>query len=102
MTEYERGHTARIKATVSDSDDTVTDPDQSGSYLITITITDVTTSTIKVSAVTMTRLSEGVFYYDWETAVTDTVGQYEIEISAELSSKTILNRDYIDLVEVSE
>jgi len=101
MTEYERGQTARIKVYLRDINDNLVDPDQDTDYKITITIRDVTTGTTKVDSVTMTRESQGVFYYDWETAVDDTIGQYSIEVIAMVNSKQVVNRDYIDLVEVS-
>ena len=49
----------------------------------------------------MTRTGTGIFYYDWETDTSDTLGQYDIEVSAELNGKTVLNRERVSLVRVA-
>lgn len=102
MTDIERGTTERITANLKDNDGTYVDPDQSaGTYLITITITNTSDDTKEVDAVTMTRTGTGIFYYDWETDTSDTLGQYDIEVSAELNGKTVLNRERVSLVRVA-
>ncbi|MFP4052226.1 MAG: hypothetical protein ACLFVB_10865 [Thermoplasmata archaeon] len=101
MTEIERGTTYRIEAEVKDANDTITDPDQSdGEYQITITIEDASDGDVEIDEETMNRSSEGKFYYDWETSSTDETGQYFVIVSAVISDKTVLNRDYVELVDV--
>lgn len=95
---YEIGNTARIKATVKNFDDVILDPDQSeGIYQITITISRL--GTVYVDGETMTRESEGIFYYDWDTSDMD-VGQYLVKIRATVDSKSVLNSEYLDLINV--
>lgn len=101
MTNIERGTIKRIQATVTDSDGNNTDPDQDGGYQITITITNTADDTVEVNAVTMTRSAEGVFYYDWQTETSDTLGQYDIEVSAVVGGNTHLDRDRVNLIRVS-
>jgi len=101
MREIERGNTERLQVTIRDRDGNLTDPDQSGGdYQITVTIED-SSETKDVDDVTMTRSSEGVFYYDWNPASDLTVGNYNVEVTATISSKTFINRDTISLVDVA-
>ena len=98
-TEYERGHTVKIGATLKDADDTLVDPDQVASiYQMTCEIKNAITGTAKVTATTMTRSATGTFHYYWQTTESLDVGQYEIEIVATYNNYKIVNRDYIDLV----
>ena len=70
MKSYLRGTTVRIKATIRDIDDTLTDP-----VTITVTITD-PDGTVRVNDVAMTNTggSTGLYHYDWQTSSTEVIG----------------------------
>ncbi len=78
MKSYLRGTTVRIKATIRDIDDTLTDP-----ITTTITITD-PDGTVRVSAVAMTNTggSTGLYHYDWQTVTTEVRGVPMIKVTA--------------------
>lgn len=101
-TEIERGTLKRITATVTDSSDSNTDVDASGGdYEIYVEVTDTGTDEVKLSSSRMTRQSEGVYYYDWQTSEADRLGQYTIEITATLGGDTYIDRSRVELVKVS-
>jgi len=79
------GDAIRIEAELRDSDDALIDPDTSTK----ITIVD-PISTVKVNAQDMTRESEGIYYYIWQSLTTDTLGVYRVKVVAVNGSYTAL------------
>lgn len=101
VTQYEQGNTVRTTATLTDNNGDALDPDQSGeTYLIKITIENEITQTEEVSEATMTRSSEGVFYYDWETDSSTSLGEYKVYVEATVTDKASVQSDNIEIVEV--
>lgn len=72
MTTIRRGDTKRLKVTFTDVDDAVFDPDSS---TLTIYDPDGTTNTTKALA-DFTRVSEGIYYYDFAVPSDATYGMW--------------------------
>ena len=76
MDTYEAGTTVYIEDTLRDTDDVLLDPT---SAKVTITDPD---GVVKVDAENMTKKSTGVYYYNWQSEVTDPTGIYEVKTVA--------------------
>lgn len=96
--EFEKGNTVTIDATFSDDTDAVVAPDNDEAF---ITIEDIDTGTIMVGAnATMTNVTDTQYRYQWDTTLGMTVGEYSIEVNAEVSGNDVLNRDRIRLDDI--
>ena len=93
-TTYELGDTAKITVNVTDSVDTLVDPDS-----IVISIFKESDSSTVVDAVDMTKSTTGIYYYNWDTTSQD-LGQYKIKIKALFGSLPQVNTKFLELVEV--
>lgn len=92
--EFEKGTTVTIKSTVADDNGNVVEADNKDAF---IEITDLSTGDVMVSRTTMSNISDTQYSYDWQTTEGMTTGEYEIEVDADVSNDTFLNRDRVKL-----
>lgn len=95
--DFEKGNTIFIKSTFSDDTDTVVAPDNTEAF---IEIKDLDTGSVVVSNTTMSKITDTQYRYAWDTTEGYTVGEYEVETSAEISSNDVLNRDKLRLEDI--
>jgi len=96
--EFERGNTVTIDATFSDDTGAVVEPDGQEAF---ITIEDLDTGDVMVGPDnTMTGVSETQYRYQWDTTNGAKIGEYSVEVNAEISSNDVLNRDRIRLDDI--
>jgi hypothetical protein len=80
---FQRPETVKIKATIRDTEtDALTDPATS----IKITVTD-PDGTAQVDAQDMTKLSTGIYSYDYTTQSDDTIGWWIVVVTATDTTK---------------
>jgi len=95
--EFERGTTVTIQSTVSDDDGEVVEPDDKDAF---VTIKDLSTDEVIVERTSMENVSDTQYEYDWQTTEGMIEGEYEVQIEADVSSDTYVNRDRIRLVDI--
>jgi hypothetical protein len=96
MISIERGDTKKIGVTFNNAALIATDPDSNNAY-ITIYYKD---GTIYLASTTMTRSGTGIYYYNWSTLSTNSIGIYIIEITATFSTtNTKVSRTPVYLVD---
>lgn len=96
--DFERGNTVTIDATFSDDTGAVVQPDNKEAF---ITIEDLDTGTVVIGAdATMTNVSDTQYRYQWDTTSGANLGEYSIEVNAEVSNNDVLNRDRIKLEDI--
>jgi hypothetical protein len=71
---------------------------QAGASAVTITIED-PGSVVKVKDVAMTQSSNTVFYYVYQSAETDSLGEYVATIKATFGANTALDKQIFNIVE---
>lgn len=87
ITRYKRGNCVRLNATVRDADNALHDPDTS------IKVTVKSAGTAYLTAQSMTKVTTGVYYYDWQTDGDDALGIYSMEVTSVDGSKTVVTED---------
>lgn len=87
ITRYKRGNCIRLKATIRDVDNALFDPDTS----VVVSVESGGTDYLTDQA--MTKLSTGVYYYDWQTDADDVTGIYNMEVVSVDGSKTVVTDD---------
>jgi len=99
MIVIERGNVKQIGATFKNSALVDTDPVSNLAY-VTIYYKDGTT---KLASTAMTKSATGIYYYNWTTLSTDSIGMYIIEIIATFATSIpTVNRTTIYLGDLIE
>ena len=92
MAVYYQGETVRIKASVTDTDGTLTDPSS-----IKITIHDAD-GTAKITDQDMTKDATGKYYYDYTIPGDGQAGLWRVQVTAS-SGKPAIEQDTFNVVE---
>jgi hypothetical protein len=88
---YAAGTAIKITDTIRDKDDNLLDPTS-----IKITIYD-PDDTVKVDAEDMSKVSTGIYEYDWQSDDNDGVGTYKVKtvaVSAGFTSTKVIERAF--------
>ena len=86
MNKYAAGTTIRIEAEITDHNDTLTDPD---SIKVSVYKGEVT----EVDLQDMTKVSTGLYYYNWQSSADDTVGKYDVKVTLTSDGKTSIKKE---------
>jgi len=87
ITRYKRGNCIRLNVTIKDADGALYDP------VTSVKVTLTSDGTDYLSAQDMTKISTGVYYYDWQTDGDDATGIYNMKITSVDSSKTVVTEN---------
>ena len=87
ITRYKRGNCIRLNVTIKDVDGALYDP------VTSVKVTLSSDGTDCLSAQAMTKLSKGIYYYDWQTDSEDVLGIYNMKVTSVDSSKTVVTEN---------
>ena len=88
MKRYKRGTSIRLEATIKNADGDLVDPNTS----VKVTVIDSAVTTA-VNAQTMTKVSTGIYYYDWQTTGREALLIYKQIVTAVDGSYTSIDED---------
>lgn len=94
---FEKGNTVQIQSTFADSEGKVVEPDGKQA---SIEIKDLDTGEVMVNSTSMLQIKDTLYQYNWDTTEGMNTGEYEVEVSGEISSDDVVNRDRIRLEDI--